>query len=278
MRNTPNKQTSNKQTQSKNTPNTNIQEPEILTVNNPQPNDTIEKIETGLKEAKIIINQIDDKLEENAIENPALKKSWFYKKIRKLNSHLEALPTEVSSLAIRALEDYLNLMLLKKGIKSLISFTFFALALFFFAFKSASWFFLVLSSLCMLFSYGFFILSVIKNVPRWWHFAKGYLNDGLEGGVVAFLFSASKADPGLKEQLVRSGVQRVKNDRALTKVLLKSFGKTLISFLLKLGLIVLAVFTLKKLVIHTTGLTSSLQILFAPLIELYHLFTHFLSR
>ena len=231
----------------------------------------VHSIEKGLRGTKRFINEIHDQLEIEAARNPSIRNSKLYRLADRANTYSEALAIEGKRIAVRALEDYLNLMLLKKGVKSLISFTMFALALFFFSLKTTSVWFLVPSSLCMLLSYIFFIHSVIKTVPRCFHFIKGYISGGLEGGVTAFIFSESAGDPGLKEQLVKCGVKKIKNDRALQKVLLSSFGKTLLTFLLRIGLIAVSVFALKRLVILTTGLSSSLEILFAPLVEFFTL-------
>ncbi len=231
----------------------------------------VHSIEKGLRGTKRFINEIHDQLEIEAARNPSLRNSRLYRLADRANTYSEALIIDGKRIAVRALEDYLNLMLLKKGIRSLVSFTFFALSLFFFSLKSTSVWFLIPSSLCMLLSYGFFIHSVIKTVPRCFHFAGGYISGGLEGGVTAFMFSESDGDPGLKEQLVKCGVKKIKNDRALQKVLLASFGRTLLVFLLKIGLIAVSVFALKRLVIVTTGLSSSFEILFAPLVEFFEL-------
>lgn len=231
----------------------------------------VHSIERGLRSTKRFINEIHDQMEIEASRNPSLRNSRLYRIADRANTYSEALAIEGKRIAVRALGDYLNLMLLKKGLKSLVSFTMFALSLFFFSLKSTSVWFLVPSSLSMLLSYGFFIHSVIKTVPRFFHFIRGYLSGGLEGGVTAFVFSESAGDPGLKEQLVKCGVKRVRNDNALQKVLLSSFGKTLITFLLKIGLIAVSVFALKRLVILTTGLSSSLEILFAPIVEFFKL-------
>ena len=231
----------------------------------------VHNIEKGLRGTKHFISAIHDQLETEAASNPSIRNSKLYRLADRANTYAEALAIEGKRIAVRALEDYLNLMLLKKGVKSLISFTMFALALFFFSLKSTSLWFLVPSSFCMLLSYGFFIHSVIKTVPKCFHFIKGYISGGLEGGVTAFIFSESAGDPGLKEQLVKCGVKKIKNDRALQKVLLASFGKTLAVFLLRIGLIAVSVFALKRLVILTTGLSSSFEILFAPLVEFFEL-------
>ncbi len=229
-------------------------------------------IEKGLKGAKSFVSSFHSALDEAASDNPAIRNSKLYHIVDKVDVYSDAVKTEAKKIAMRALEDALKLMLLKKGVKSLISFSLFAVSLFFFSMKDDGVFFLVLSSLSMLLSYGFFIHSIIKTVPKIYHFIKAYMADGLEGGVVAVLFRDTADNPTLREAAVRCGVRRIRNDTATQTLLVKNFGHTLLLFLVRLGLIALSVFALKKVVLLTGGFTSSLQILFAPLVELFNLF------
>ncbi len=229
-------------------------------------------IEKGLKGARAFVSSFHSALDEAARDNPAIRDSKLYRIVDRVDVYSDAVKTEAKKLAMRALEDALKLMLLKKGVKSLISFSLFAMSLFFFSMKDDGAFYLVLSSVSMLLSYGFFIHSIIKTIPKVYHFARAYISDGLEGGVVAVLFRDSQENPTLREAAVRCGVRRIKNDTATQTLLVKNFGRTLLMFLVRLGLIAVSVFALKKVVLLTSGLRSSFQILFAPFVELFNLF------
>lgn len=229
-------------------------------------------IENGARMAKSFLSSFHSSLEKIAVKNPSFRKTKLYRIVNWLDVHTDVIVTASKKAAMRALEEVLKLMLLKKSVRSLLSFTAFALSLFFFSLKDDGAFFLVLSSLSMLLSYAFFIHSVIKNVPRIYHFLKVYFRDGLEAAVVALLFKDSASNPGLKEALVRCGVRKIKNDRNIQTIILKNFGKTTIAFILKIGLVAVSVYALKKVVLLTSGLTSSFQILFAPVVELFALF------
>ena len=229
-------------------------------------------IEKGLKGAKAFVSSFHSALDEAARDNPSVRDSKLYRIVDRVDVYSDAVKTEAKKIAMRALEDALKLMLLKKGVKSLISFSLFALSLFFFSMKDDGAFYLVISSLSMLLSYGFFIHSIIKTVPKVYHFVKAYISDGLEGGVVAVFFRDTAENPTLREAAVRCGVRRIKNDTATQTLLVKNFGRTLLMFLIRLALIALSVFALKKVVLRTSGLRSSFQILFAPFVELFNLF------
>lgn len=225
-------------------------------------------IEKGLFRTKKIIRDVRNNLERESEKTPGLKDTGLYKALDKASTVADAIPLAGSRIALRALEVYLNLEILKRGIKSLISYIMFALSLFFFSIREDSIFFLVLSSIFMLSSYGFFIISLIKNIPRVWVFIKGYIKGGMEEAVVAVFFKSAEREPSLREELVRAGVKRIKNDRELLTVLYKNFGSSLIIFLIKMILIIAAFFVLKRVVLLTTGLDSTFQILFAPVVEI----------
>lgn len=226
------------------------------------------RVEKAVRGAGKIISFFHSALDSAAFDDPAITKSRLYRAVKRTDSVISG----AKNAAVKALEEVLKLMLMKKGIKSLLSFSAFALSLFFFSLKDDGVFFLVLSSLSMLLSYAFFIHSVIKNVPRIYRFLRTFFKDDLESAVVALLFCDSDENPGLKEALVRCGVRRIKNERDIQKILLKNFGRSLIIFLLEFMLIIVALFALKKVVLLTSGLTSSFQILFAPFVELFALF------
>lgn len=236
---------------------------------------TIEKaagnIEMGLRGAKRVISSLSSRLEEKAVVNPIIKSSKLYRAVNKAHVYSEAVVMEGEKIALRTLEEYLNISLLKKWIKSLISMIMFALSLLFFSMQDSSAFFLILSALCMLFSYTFFIVSCIKSAPRIFYFINGYIKGGLEEAVVAAVFKNAEDDRGLKEALVKCGVKRVTKDRALISLLLKNFGKSLLSFFIKMLLIIVAFFALKKVVLFSSGLHSSMEILFAPLVEIFYI-------
>ena len=233
---------------------------------------TARDIKERAKGVKTFISSFHSALDEASRNYPSLKNTKLYRAVNWLDVHTDAVVTESKKIAMRTLEDVLKLMLLKKSVRSLLSFAAFALSLFFFSLKDDGIFFLVLSSLSMLLSYAFFIHSVIKNVPRIYHFLKVYFRDGLEAAVVALLFKDAGTNPGLKGALVKCGVRRIKNSRNIQTVILKNFGKTVIAFILKIALVAVSVYALKKVVLLTSGLTSSFQILFAPLVELFALF------
>ncbi len=233
---------------------------------------TARDIKEGAKRVKTFISSFHSALDEASRNYPSLKNTKLYRAVNWLDVHTDAVVTESKKIAMRTLEDVLKLMLLKKSVRSLLSFAAFALSLFFFSMKDDGAFFLVLSSLSMLLSYAFFIHSVIKNVPGIYHFLKVYFRDGLEAAVVALLFKDTASNPGLKEALVRCGVRKIKNSRDIQMIIIKNFGKTVIAFILKIALVAVSVYALKKVVLLTSGLTSSFQILFAPLVELFALF------
>lgn len=225
-------------------------------------------IEKGLFKTKKAINRMRRNLDAESENNPRIKESRLYKAVSRVDDVADAIPLAGNTIALRALEVYLNLEILKKGIKSLISFILFALSLFFFALKDDSIFFLVISSLFMLSSYTFLFISIFKNIPRIWSFITGYFKGGLEEAVVSVLFKRAEREPSLKEELVRTGVKRLKNDRELLTVIYKNFGSSLIFFLIKMVLIIAAFFATKRVVLITTGLHSTFDVLFAPIVEI----------
>lgn len=220
-----------------------------------------------LRAAGDFVSSFHAALDNEALDNPSIKRKWLYRAVNRIDQAV----SEPDKAAVYVLEKVLKLMLLKKGMRSLVSFSAFALSLYFFSMKDLGPVFLVLSSLFMLLSYAFFIRSIIKNVPKIYHFLKAYLNDGLEAGVVALLFKDTASNPGLKEALVTCGVRKIRNDKDIQQVLLKNFGKTVIAFVIRIALITVSVYALKKVVLLTSGLTSSFQILFAPVVELFAL-------
>lgn len=229
------------------------------------------KIENTIAGTKRVISDINRNIEREAEINPGIRKSKIYKILDKANTYMSALPAAGRDICYHALGVYLDIELMKKGIKSLISLIMFALSLFFFSLKDDSLFFLILSSFFMLFSYGFLIISIVKNTPRVFYFVKGYLEGGLETAVVFLLLKKAESDNTLKEELIKCGVRRVKNDRNLISVLFRNFGKRLIVFLIEILLIIVSFYALKKVVLLNSGLTSSFQILFAPIVSIYAL-------
>ncbi len=229
------------------------------------------KIEKWLTGGKRYISFLYGKLEERARVKPSIKSSLFYRIVDKIHGAFEAVVLAGEKTALRTLDEYLNISLQKKWIRSLVSMIMFVLSLFFFSLQDSSFFFLVLSALCMLFSYTFFIVSSVRTVPRIIYFVRGYLKDGLDEAVVSALFKNAEEDRGLKEALVKCGVKRVTRDKALISLLLRNFGKSLLSFLIKMILIIIAFFALKKVVLLFSGLHSSLEILFAPIVEIFYI-------
>lgn len=229
---------------------------------------TIEKTIAGTKKA--VVNFTND-LEKKSEKNPAIKSSRLYKIVSKASRVASAIPIAGEEIAYHALEVYLNIELLKKGIKSLISIILFALSLSVFSIGDESIPSLIFSSALMLFSYTFFFVFVVKAIPRVYHFIKGYIKGGLEEAVVSVFFKKAEDDGTLKKELVRCGVKRIKNDRNLVLILYKSFGKSLLSFLIKMVIIMVVVFVFKRYVLYSSGLDSTSQILFAPFVEIIRL-------
>lgn len=228
----------------------------------------IEKTIAGTKKA--VVNFQSD-LEAKSEINPSIRNSKLYKFTSKASQFASAIPIAGEEIAYHALEVYLNIELLKKGIKSLISIILFALSLSIFSIGDNSIPSLVVSSILMLFSYTFFFVFVVKAIPRVYHFIRGYIKGGLEEAVVSVFFKKAEDDGTLKKELVRCGVKRIKNDRNLVAVLYKSFGKSLLSFLIKMMIIMVVVFVFKRYVLYSSGLDSTFQILFAPFVEIVHL-------
>lgn len=232
---------------------------------------TAASIEKGLKGTKKIISGLAESMEEKAASKPSVRSSKLYRMISRADRVSKAVVLEGEKIALITLEEYLDSVLMKKWIRSLISMIMFVLSLFFFSLQDSSFFFLILSALCMLFSYTFFIVSSIKSVPRIICFIRGYIKGGLEEAVVSLVFRNAESDRGLKEALVKCGVKRVTKDRALISLLLRNFGKTLLSFLIRMILIIVAFFALKKVVLLFSGLHSSMEILFAPVVEIFYI-------
>lgn len=217
----------------------------------------VHSIEKGLFTTKEIVKEMRNNLDFSGDD---IRDGRLYKTLDKVSD-------AGNRIAFRALEIYLNLEILKKSVKSLISYILFALSLYFFALKDESIFFLVLSSLFMLSSYAFFIISLIKNVPRVFSFIRGYFKGGIEEAVVSVFFKRAEREPSLKEELVRCGVKRLKNGRELLALLYRNFGSSLAVFLIKMLLIIAAFFALKRVVLYTTGVENTFKILFAPVVE-----------
>ena len=116
-----------------------------------------EKVEfsiiSGLGKAKDTIDDFRLDLEKKAEINPELKKRRLFKTLDKVSEFASSIPSKASHMASEALKAALSLIILKKEIKSLISFSLFALSLLFlYLSTSLGTFTLVLSSFFMILS------------------------------------------------------------------------------------------------------------------------------
>ncbi len=232
---------------------------------------TVHSIERGIIKTKRFISNFDSALDEKSETNPLVKNSRLYKAAKGVARVASAIPVAGEEIAYHALEVYLNIELVKKGIKSLISIILFAISLSIFSVGDGSVVSLVFSSAFMLASYTFFFVFVLKAIPRVYHFITGYMKGGLEEAVVSLFFKKAEDDGTLKKELVRCGVKRIKNDRNLVLILYRSFGKSLLSFLIKMVVIMIVVFVFKRYVLYSSGLNSTFDVLFAPFIEIIRL-------
>ena len=233
--------------------------------------DSIENIEKTVAEAKKNISCLHSFLDRKAEKFSFIKKTKLYRTLDKIDRSTDRIVTSSILLASKALSSYLNLSLLKKTIKSLISFSFFFLSLLFYYLGDLSRFFLILSSLFMLLSYGFLIHFTLRAVITLYYFIKGYRKGDIEEGVVYVLFHRSEKDPKLKEILVRVGVKRVKNNPEILRVLFKNFQATLLSFICKIILIIISFFLLKRMALSLSGIDSGLRLVVLPIMELFSL-------
>ena len=173
-------------------------------------------------------------------------------------------------MAAEALKTALSFIILKKEIKSLISFSFFALSLLFLYLSTTlGTFTLVLSSIFMILSYSFLIHSIIKAVPRVIAFFEGLFKGGLEDGICSFILKECSYTPSGKEILLKYGIRELKRNKEAVKEMLYSFRKQLLFFILHIALITLAFFLLKKVSLVAMGETSSFKIIFAPIFKLF---------
>lgn len=237
----------------------------------------IEKIEneeksiiSGIGKAKDAIDEFRLGLEKKAEINPEIKNKGLYKTLDKVSGFASSIPSKASRLASEALKAALSIVILKKEIKSLISFSFFALSLLFLYLstelgKTA----LILSSLFMVLSYSSLIFSIIKAIPRVTAFFEGLFKGGLEDGICSFILKECSDVPSGKEVLVKYGIRELKRNKDAVKEMLYSFRKQLLFFILHIALITIGFFFLKKISLLAMGETSSFKIIFAPMVELF---------
>ena len=225
---------------------------------------------SGLGKAKDTIDDFRLDLEKKAEANPELKKRRLFKTLDKVSEFTSSIPSKASHMASEALKAALSLIILKKEIKSLISFSLFALSLLFlYLSTSLGTFTLVLSSFFMILSYSFLLHSIIKAVPRVIAFFEGLFKGGLEDGICSFILKECSYTPSGKEILIKYGIRELKRNKEAVKEMLYSFRKQLLFFILHIALITLAFFLLKKISLIAIGETSSLKIIFAPIFKLF---------
>ena len=225
---------------------------------------------TGLGKAKDAIDGFRLDLEKQAVTNPEIKNRKFFKTLDRVSEFASSIPSKASRVAAEALKAALSFIILKKEIKSLISFSFFALSLLFLYLSTTlGTFTLVLSSIFMILSYSFLIHSIIKAVPRVIAFFEGLFKGGLEDGICSFILKECSYTPSGKEILLKYGIRELKRNKEAVKEMLYSFRKQLLFFILHIALITLAFFLLKKVSLVAMGETSSFKIIFAPIFKLF---------
>ena len=226
-------------------------------------------IVAGLGKAKDAIDGFRQDLERKAEENPEIKKGRIFKTLDKVSDFASSIPSKASRIAADALKAALSFIILKKEIKSLISFSLFALSLLFlYLSTSLGLFALILSSVFMVLSYSFLIHSIVKAVPRVIAFFEGLMKGGLEDGICSFILKECSYTPSGKEVLLKYGIRELKRNKEAVKEMLYSFRKELLFFILHIALITLSFFFLKKVSLSVMGETSSFKIIFAPLVRL----------
>ena len=225
---------------------------------------------SGLGKAKDAIDGFRLDLEKQAATNPEIKNRKFFKTLDRVSEFASSIPSKASRVAAEALKAALSFIILKKEIKSLISFSFFALSLLFLYLSTTlGTFTLVLSSLFMILSYSFLIHSIIKAVPRVIAFFEGLVKGGLEDGICSFILKECSHTPSGKEILLKYGIRELKRNKEAVKEMLYSFRKQLLFFILHIALITLAFFLLKKVSLVAMGETSAFKIIFAPIFKLF---------
>ena len=225
---------------------------------------------TGLGKAKDAIDGFRLDLEKQAVTNPEIKNRKFFKTLDRVSEFASSIPSKASRVAAEALKAALSFIILKKEIKSLISFSFFALSLLFLYLSTTlGTFTLVLSSIFMILSYSFLIHSIIKAVPRVIAFFEGLFKGGLEDGICSFILKECSYTPSGKEILLKYGIRELKRNKEAVKEMLYSFRKQLLFFILHIALITLAFFLLKKVSLVAMGETSAFKIIFAPIFKLF---------
>ena len=225
---------------------------------------------SGLGKAKDAIDGFRLYLEKQAVTNPEIKNRKFFKTLDRVSEFASSIPSKASRVAAEALKAALSFIILKKEIKSLISFSFFALSLLFLYLSTTlGTFTLVLSSLFMILSYSFLIHSIIKAVPRVIAFFEGLVKGGLEDGICSFILKECSYTPSGKEILLKYGIRELKRNKEAVKEMLYSFRKQLLFFILHIALITLAFFLLKKVSLVAMGETSAFKIIFAPIFKLF---------
>ena len=228
-----------------------------------------DKVVFGIGKAKGAVDNLYSKLSDMAEENPRLKRSLIFRMTEKASVYSSAIPDATKRIAADALKAALGMMVLKKEIKSLISFSLFALSLLLFYLSSSFGIVpLVLSSLLMLLSYSFMIISIAKAYPRVKAFFSGLFKGGLEEGIVASILKECSDHPSGKEVLVKFGIREIRKNKEALKEIFLSFRKEILFFLLKMVVVFILFFLLKKVSLLVTGVSSPWKIAFAPIVAL----------
>lgn len=233
--------------------------------------DATDKIVTSVTKARDTLSSIHSTMEQKAEKHPIIKKTKFYKAVEKANTFASALPSAVEKIVAEVVKAALSSFILKKEIKTLLSFSLFGLSLLcLYLSYSTNLVLLTLSSMFMVLSYSFLIVAIVKAVPRITAFVKGYRNGGLEEGVCGFVFKETKDNPGMKEILLKYGMREIMKNKEAMKEILLSFRKELILFILKILGITLFFFLLRKIALLSMG-ESSWRIIFYPIVRTFAL-------
>ena len=177
-----------------------------------------------------------------------------------------SLPRKLASVAIRSA---FTVIVVRKILRSLFSFSLFLLSLFFCLLsRRLGKGMLILSSFFMVLSYYFLLRSIYLMALRLKAFFIGYRKGGVEEGICAFILKGYSSDPSLKGILVKFGVEEVIRQRENLDQIILSFRKEIIHAALSFLLVVVAFFLLKRAALFMMGESSTWKIIFAPIVML----------
>lgn len=176
------------------------------------------------------------------------------------------IPRKLASVAIRSA---FTVIVVRKILRSLFSFSLFLLSLFFCLLsRRLGKGMLILSSFFMVLSYYFLLRSIYLMALRLKAFFIGYRKGGVEEGICAFILKGYSSDPSLKGILVKFGVEEVIRQRENLDQIVLSFRKEIIHAALSFLLVVVAFFLLKRAALFMMGESSTWKIIFAPIVML----------